>query len=227
MEAQVRPGKDVKPACKYTTLEITMRDQPGLLSEVSAVLADLGCHVTTAIVWTHNHRAACIIRLEDQETGGPIIDHCRLNHIQGQLQAILEARQNSHIAGEKHLVRLTVTPPQTHIERRLHQLMLADIEDYTMHHGSWGSVNSRGISCRQDHGISCSCTRVSIESCKEKGYSVVNIVSRDRPKLLFDTVCTLTDLQYTVFHAAISSNRSIAAQVPLSPKNSLFKRYLL
>lgn len=211
IEPQACPGREVKPACKYTTIEITMTDQPGLLSEVSAVLAGLGCHVTTATVWTHNHRAACIIDVEDQETGGPIIDHSRLNHIQGQLQAILEARQNSHIACAKHLVRLTVTSPQTHTERRLHQLMLADIEDYTKHHGSWDSVDKGGISCT-DHGISCSCTRVSIESCKEKGYSVVNIISRDRPKLLFDTVCALTDMQYTVFHAAISSKRSIAAQ---------------
>ncbi|KAJ8439726.1 hypothetical protein Cgig2_009550 [Carnegiea gigantea] len=212
IEPQACPGREVKPECKYTTIEITITDQPGLLSEVSAMLADLGCHVTTAIVWTHNHRAACIIDVEDQETGGPIIDHSRLNHIRGQLRTILEARQNSHITGAKHLVRLTVTSPQTHTERRLHQLMLADIEDYMMHHGSWGSVDRGGISCTQDHGISCSCTRVSIESCNEKGYSVVNIISRDRPKLLFDTVCALTDMQYRVFHAAISSKRSIATQ---------------
>ncbi|PWA42580.1 hypothetical protein CTI12_AA543360 [Artemisia annua] len=29
--------------------------------------------------------------------------------------------------------------------------------------------------------------------------------SPDRPNLLFDTVCTLTDLQYVVFHATVSS----------------------
>ncbi|KAA8522580.1 hypothetical protein F0562_013059 [Nyssa sinensis] len=55
-------------------------------------------------------------------------------------------------------------------------------------------------------------TRVTVENCKEKGYSVVNVRSRDRPKLLFDTVCTLTDLQYVVFHAAISSKGSMAFQ---------------
>ena len=56
-------------------------------------------------------------------------------------------------------------------------------------------------------------TEVSIESCKEKGYSVVSVRSRDRPKLLFDTVCTLTDMEYVVFHAAISSHGSLAFQV--------------
>ncbi|ONK76032.1 uncharacterized protein A4U43_C03F23120 [Asparagus officinalis] len=55
-------------------------------------------------------------------------------------------------------------------------------------------------------------TQVSIESWKEREYSVVNIRSRDRPKLLFDTVCTLTDLQYLVFHAAVSSHGPLAFQ---------------
>lgn len=214
IEAQVCPsGRDARPGCKHTTLEITMTDQPGLLSEMSAVLADLGCHVTGAMAWTHNHRAACIIYVDDQETGGPIVDQSRLSHIQSQLRAIVEARQDSQ-SDEKHRVMLMVAAPQTHTERRLHQLMLADIEDYKYKKcgNCGGSVDRGGIRCKEDHSMNCTCTHVSIESWKERGYSVVNIRSRDRPKLLFDTLCALTDMQYIVFHAAISSNRSIAAQ---------------
>lgn len=47
--------------------------------------------------------------------------------------------------------------------------------------------------------------RVSVLNCLEKGYSVVNIQCKDRTKLLFDVVCTLTDMQYVVFHATIDS----------------------
>jgi len=43
---------------------------------------------------------------------------------------------------------------------------------------------------------------------------------RDRPKLLFDTVCTLTDMQYVVFHGTVIAEGSEAYQV-LQPCLSL------
>lgn len=90
--------------------------------------------------------------------------------------------------------------------------MLAD-EDYMTCCNCGGSVcDAEDMKYERLHEMSCECTHVSIDTCKEKGYSVVNIRCRDRPKLLFDTVCALTDMQYMVFHAAISSNSSIAVQ---------------
>ncbi|RYR19418.1 hypothetical protein HN51_036642 [Arachis hypogaea] len=53
---------------------------------------------------------------------------------------------------------------------------------------------------------------VRIESCDEKGYSIVSIDCKDRPRLMFDTVCTLTDMQYVIFHASISSHEAYAFQ---------------
>ncbi|XP_021714488.1 ACT domain-containing protein ACR1-like [Chenopodium quinoa] len=212
-EEQVCPGREVRPrhvVMEHTALEITMTDQPGLLSEVSAVLAELGCHVSAGVAWTHNHRGACIIYVDDQEMGRPITDQKRLSHIQEHLQTVVEAH---HKNGEKQTVRWTIpAATQTHTERRLHQLMLAD-EDYTTCCNCGGSVfDAEGMKYERLHEMSCECTHVSIDTCKEKGYSVVNIRCRDRPKLLFDTVCALTDMQYMVFHAAISSNSPIAVQ---------------
>lgn len=54
---------------------------------------------------------------------------------------------------------------------------------------------------------------VRIESCDQKGYSIVSIECKDRPRLMFDTVCTLTDMQYVIFHASISSKGGCALQV--------------
>ncbi|GAB4846863.1 hypothetical protein Ancab_025871 [Ancistrocladus abbreviatus] len=204
-EVQTCPGRQVRPShvsTDHTTLEITVMDRPGLLSEVTAVLAELGCHVNAAVAWTHSTRAACIIYVEDQLKGGPTSDLARLAHIQEQLQNVVGAH---HQKGERQSVRLT--PPsagQTHTERRLHQLM-ADDKDYETCSSCGGSVGHAEAS-------NCGCTCVSIENCEQMGYSMVNMRSRDRPKLLFDTVCTLTDMQYVVFHAAISSKRSIAVQ---------------
>lgn len=182
---------------------MTGTDRPGLLSEILAVLIELGCNVTAATAWTHNTRAACIVYLRDGPEGGPIIDPVRIAEVQEQLRNVVEAH---HLKGEKRSLRLTnPTAGQTHTERRLHQMMYVD-GDYERCRGCdavSGAAHKKG----------CDRTHVNIETCKEKEYSVVNVRSRDRPKLLFDTVCALTDLQYVVFHAAVSSRGNMADQV--------------
>lgn len=57
---------------------------------------------------------------------------------------------------------------------------------------------------------------VKIERCEEKAYSVVNVKCKDRPKLLFDIVCTLTDMQFVVFHASVTSDGTYGLQVRLA-----------
>ncbi|KAI3717057.1 hypothetical protein L1987_68382 [Smallanthus sonchifolius] len=177
---------------KHTTLEMTTTDRPGLLSEISAVLAELRCHVSAAVVWTHNTRAACIIQVEEDSNHGSIMDPQRVDRVQAQLMTVVNAH---HMNRERPSVRLTcqATGP-THTERRLHQLMMAD-KDY-----------------EEGTHEKCFETIVTVGNCREKGYSVLNVTCPDRPKLLFDTVCTLTDLQYVVFHATVSSKGSVAFQ---------------
>ncbi|KAK1272240.1 hypothetical protein QJS04_geneDACA012561 [Acorus gramineus] len=94
----------------------------------------------------------------------------------------------------QHVLKGTaVSAGVTHAERRLHQMMYAD-RDYDRDGGCVGE------------------TFVTIENCVDKGYSVVNVRCKDRPKLLFDTVCTLTDMKYVVFHAAVISEGPEAYQ---------------
>ncbi|PKU63365.1 ACT domain-containing protein ACR4-like [Dendrobium catenatum] len=54
--------------------------------------------------------------------------------------------------------------------------------------------------------------QVSVEYWRDKDYLVVNVRSSDRPKLMFDIVCVLTDLDYDVFHGSINTDGSIAIQ---------------
>ena len=54
---------------------------------------------------------------------------------------------------------------------------------------------------------------VTVLDCIEKDYTVITMRSKDRPKLLFDTVCTLTDMQYVVFHGVVHTGRMEAYQV--------------
>lgn len=56
-------------------------------------------------------------------------------------------------------------------------------------------------------------TSVSIGSCEDRGYSIVTVKSKDRRRLMFDTICTLIDMQYVIFHAALRSDGADAFQV--------------
>lgn len=180
-------------------MEVTCINSPGLLSEMSAALAELHCHVLAAEVWTHNGRAACILYLADETTRQPMIDEWQLQQIKEQVESVVGAHGGGGGVGE---VRLEgPRHGRIHTERRLHQLMSGD--------GDYEEGEVVEIVKRRKDGM----VDVSIDRWKDKGYSVVNVKSRDRPKLLFDTVCTLTDMNYVVFHATISSHGSMAAQV--------------
>ncbi|OIT21856.1 PREDICTED: ACT domain-containing protein ACR1 [Nicotiana attenuata] len=192
---------------EHMAMEMTGIDRPGLMSEISAVLAELGCHVSAAVAWTHNKRAACIVYVEDELKHGPIQDPYRVAQVQAQLENVVEAH---HYDGERRSVRLAApAASQTHTERRLHQLMAAD-RDYEQCCSCDYESSADDEVYRQKKG--CNGTEVKVENCRQKGYSIVTVRSVDRPKLLFDTICTLTDLQYVVFHASISSFESIAIQ---------------
>ncbi|GIL56004.1 hypothetical protein Vafri_11479 [Volvox africanus] len=59
---------------------------------------------------------------------------------------------------------------------------------------------------------------VLVQHSKQRDYWMVSIRCRDRQKLLFDTVCTLADLNYDVYHGAVDcelddkANISVAVQ---------------
>ena len=189
---------------QHTAIELTGADRPGLFSEISAALADLHCNIVEAHAWTHNARLACVAYISDQSTDAAIGDPCRLATIEGHLTTVIRATTNP-----KGLVGATNHPDvktseflggegtMTTVERRLHQLMLS-VRDFEA--PSTKDVNGRK-------------RMVNIERCDEKGYSIVSIECEDRPRLMFDTVCTLTDMQYVIFHASISSHAGYAFQV--------------
>lgn len=180
----LRRSVGVQAAMEHTTIELTGRDRPGLLSEVFAVLADLKCNVVAAEVWTHNSRMASVVYITDEAIGMPIDDPDRLAKIKQLLLYVLKGDR------DKRGANTAVSVGSTHKDRRLHQMMYAD-RDYDMDDTDCVSTSDRRK------------LLVTVENCVDKGYTVVNLMSPDRPKLLFDTVCTLTDMQYVVYHATI------------------------
>ncbi|KAK4792656.1 hypothetical protein SAY86_023091 [Trapa natans] len=163
-------------------LELTGTDRVGLLSEVFAVLSHMDCNVVEAKAWTHNGRMAAMVYVKSS-SGLPIEDSQQIYSIETLLRSVLKG--DSCVKSYR-----TPTVAVTHTERRLHQMMFAD-RDYDY-----------------DYERKRSAVSVTVQNWVERGYSVVNVQCRDRNKLLFDVVCTLTDMQYIVFHAIIDTNSS-------------------
>ncbi|XP_074570566.1 ACT domain-containing protein ACR1-like [Curcuma longa] len=202
-------------ACDYAAVEVTSTDQPGLLSEIAAVLTELSCQVLCAQAWTHKSIAAIVLYLLDGSTRAPITDADRLANIERQVDILVEAHQ---VPGHRRRVKAAgPTPGRVHTERRLHQL-LYEAGDYEAGpppppvDPDLEAFRGQKLPLLASSANAMTKTRVSIDSWKKRGYSVVNIQSRDRPKLLFDTVCTMTDMDYSVFHATVGSHGPLAVQ---------------
>ncbi|PHT44955.1 ACT domain-containing protein ACR2 [Capsicum baccatum] len=199
-------------------IEMTGRDRPGLFSEITAALADLHCNIVEAHAWSHNARLACVVYISEESTDTPI-DHNRLTAIEDHLTTVLRATttQNTNEENVKQQEVKTsygLNPEGegtvTDVERRLHQLMLS-VRDFESPSKPIIVGSPRLIDSSDDHKEE-KMLRVYIENCDEKGYSIVAIQCKDRRRLMFDTVCTLADMQYVIFHASVDSRGGYAFQ---------------
>ncbi|KAE8661647.1 ACT domain-containing protein ACR5 [Hibiscus syriacus] len=185
----------VMPSEEHTSIELAGTDRPGLLSEVCAVLADLHCNVVNAEIWTHNTRAAAVVHVTDDSTNCAINDPKRLSTIKELLRNVLKGSDDLKTAKT-----MLSAPGVMHRERRLHQIMFAD-RDYER-------IERAGVRAVEEGRSRPQITLLNIE----KDYTVITMRSKDRPKLLFDIICTLTDMQYVVFHGMINTGRIEAYQ---------------
>ncbi|XP_047085307.1 ACT domain-containing protein ACR8-like [Lolium rigidum] len=159
-----------------TVLELTGADRTGLISELFAVLADMGCSVAAASAWTHRGRLACLVYLRDD-------DAVRVARIESRLGPLFRGVSDDASAGVVAVPACSVP----HADRRLHQLM-------------WAA---------RDPDRAFPTPSVSVESW-ERGYSVVTVQCPDRPKLLYDVVCTLADMDYLVVEGTVDTSRGEA-----------------
>ncbi|KDP22584.1 hypothetical protein JCGZ_26415 [Jatropha curcas] len=53
---------------------------------------------------------------------------------------------------------------------------------------------------------------VVVSDCADRDYTVITVRCKDRPKLLFDIVFALTDMQYVVFHGTVIAGLNEAYQ---------------
>ncbi|KAL8518434.1 hypothetical protein ACS0TY_009715 [Phlomoides rotata] len=192
--SSMRRSVGVTSGMDHTSIELIGSDRPGLLSEVSAVLTNLKCNVVNGEVWTHNTRAAAVMQVTDEDNnGGAVADPDKLSMIKRLLCNVLRGSNKLREA------KTVVSHGATHTERRLHQMMFDD-RDYER----MGEQDSSSSDQERPH--------VNVVNWHDKDYSVVTIRCKDRPKLLFDIVCTLTDMQYVVFHGNVDAEGAEAHQ---------------
>ncbi|KAK6249219.1 hypothetical protein QUC31_020784 [Theobroma cacao] len=201
---------------EHTAIEMSGTDRPGLFSEISAALADLHCNVVEAHAWSHNARLACVAYISDQSTDTPIYDPHRLATIEDHLTTVLRATTTPIQSGfdttspqEVKTAEFVEGTNMADVERRLHQLMLS-VGDFDG--PPFEPMSTSPPPPGSDGDEEGRKTVVSIENCHEKWYSIVSIECKDRPRLMFDTVCTLIDMEYVIFHASITSREGRSFQ---------------
>ncbi|KAL5221099.1 hypothetical protein ABZP36_025812 [Zizania latifolia] len=194
-------GVEVEAEAAQTAIELIGRDRPGLLSEVFAVLTDLKCNIVASEVWTHDARMAALVYVTDAETLGAIDDQDRLDTVKRLLRHVLRGSSRDKKAARAAIPARVAA----HGPRRLHRMMH---DDRVALRG--GEDSGEAAAEADDDGRSRPV--VEVVNCAERDYTLVNVRCRDRPKLLFDTVCTLTDMQYVVFHGTVIAEGSEAYQ---------------
>ncbi|KAG0502517.1 hypothetical protein HPP92_002589 [Vanilla planifolia] len=198
---------------ELTAIEMIGSNRPGLFSEISAVLAEENCSVLEAHAWSHNDCLACVAYVSDESTASRIDDPDRLATIEDHLSTILQSNadhEHLHCGVKVHFIGCDSSMSRT--ERRLHQLMLANRDFNAAQCTPQRSPDALLSSVGMESSEAPRKIMVTIDHCSEKDYLIANIKSIDRPKLMFDIVCTLTDMQYVIFHAAIKSHGQFACQ---------------
>ncbi|MQL81751.1 hypothetical protein Taro_014215 [Colocasia esculenta] len=211
VDASCPLGTKLAGDCKE--IEMIGTNRPGLFCDISAVLADLKCNIVEAHAWSHNACLACVAYISDESNSSCINDPHRLAAIEYHLSNVLRPNGSSS-SSEHKVVRMAFSDCGSSMtsdaEHRLHQLMLAnrDFDGPEGRHVAPPPATTAAADCDEQKGR----PMVSVDSCHERGYSVVNVDCTDRPKLMFDVVCALTDMQYVVFHACVTCHGSFAHQ---------------
>lgn len=196
-----------------TVFEASGVDRPGLLADLMQLMTQNGCDVRSAAVWTYRQRVAFVFSVT--EKGRPIADEAKTRRLNEMMSEIIASSKGSHT------VRSIKLRGVVHHDRRLHQLMLEDdISDWRSKHGGESTETDMGGSLASpfESGSEKAVVEASFRSPKydkplidishfsHSNYWTVNIKCRDRTKLLLDTVCTLADMNYDIYHATIDAD---------------------
>lgn len=188
-------------SARLMKLELRGTDQPGLLSEVFAAIADLQGNVVDVKLWTQNGRYAMVIYFKDEDSVSSLSGSQKAGRIEGHMRKVIKGDSKIRAA------TASATAGDSNTERRLHQLMFVDHDYDSLPSSSLGPVEPM----------------VSVEDCWVRGYTVVKVVCKDRQKLLFDILCALAFMDYVIFHASMDSDDCSQASMVINHPSYLIE----
>lgn len=233
-EEIVQNGDDTDDSHRIETtiFEASGLDRTGLVADVMQLLTRHDCDVRSAAVWTYKGRVAFVLSVT--EKGRPIIESIKLDNLNQLIYRIMES------PGSTTIVRAQKVRGEVHHDRRLHQLMLQDemrgwmdsnnskqilsSESEALQNGpdvkttASSNLKVNDSAAELDHLLDYRSPKfdqpiIDISHCSYPNYWTINIKCKDRTKLLFDTVCTLADMEYDIYHATIdASSEGVASQ---------------
>eukprot|EP00210_Caulerpa_lentillifera_P004780 g4564.t1 len=178
----------------HTVLELTGEDRVGLLFEIARVMSTAGLDIKSLAAWTQYNRAAAVIGALNGTR--PLESKKQMEALKSDLLMLL---------GKHGRVKVQTVKECIHHERRLHRLLLQEAEQC-------GLVS---LESSDDSPV------VQIADWPRLKYWRVNIKCKDRTKLLYDTLCTLAELGYHVYHASVVSlldQESVEQDIYIRPR---------
>mmetsp|Transcript_13693 Transcript_13693/g.29253 ORF Transcript_13693/g.29253 Transcript_13693/m.29253 type:complete len:515 (-) Transcript_13693:115-1659(-) len=220
-------------SANYAIVELSVLDRPGLLGDVTSLLASNNLSVISAATWTQHTRAALVLfveglhrsplktsvnhAMEHQQT----LDKHHLRAVRQLIQKHLGCPSSNHVN-----TSLVLDPTNVDLDKRLYRVLTTPIvaRKGLAASVSVDSISSLTTSTSIEEPASCPDSRaespaclpfltaspkqsdlytVEIDNTIHRGYSLVCIRCPDRCALLFDTVCVLFVSNYDVNHATI------------------------
>ena len=235
-EDVVADGDTTDDAAKVetTVFEVSGVDRPGLMADSMQLMTQNGCDVRSAAVWTYRRRVAIVFSVT--ERGRAIPDAAKTRRLEEMMEDILRSEKGSmHVKAHNrrgtvhHDRRLHQLMLQDDVDdfkkSRLTELYQnsnldgAQRKDPLRSSTAYApaSVSRQNSTCSDRNGVSTpSGSEASHRSPKYdhpsidisycSNYWTVNIKCRDRAKLLLDSVCTLNDMNFDIYHATIDAD---------------------
>ena len=203
----ISPG--VPSGGKYegmNVIEMLLQDEPGLLSRVSKQITKCHLNIYDALLWTSGGFAAILFTAA--ESGRPLCTEKDLGNLQERLEAAMGIGEEER-ERDRAFVQVSCCYDAIYVEKRFYRLKMkacAMIEAIHLEALREGAPQAAPGGDRGEGEGRGSEVSVTSRFDAQTKYTTFNVRSRDRPQLLFDAVCTLSDLQIDVFHAAIDAD---------------------
>mmetsp|Transcript_5236 Transcript_5236/g.15749 ORF Transcript_5236/g.15749 Transcript_5236/m.15749 type:complete len:589 (-) Transcript_5236:163-1929(-) len=185
-------------------IEVLLKDEPGLLSRLSEQITRCQLNIYDTLLWTHGGYAAILFTAS--ESGQPLSSERDQRELQSRLE---EALGLWDIEDERlrtsSFVHVNCCHDTLYVEKRFYRLKMkasSIVEALILEDGAGWRPGGRG----GEEEVVAVTSRFDAQT----RYTTFHVKCRDRPQLLFDTVCTLSDLSLDIFHATIDADGTLA-----------------